>query len=91
MTSLALRRTPILAAALLAMGAQAATLTVTSGADSGAGSLRQVIADAQAGDTIVFDAGVTTVTLAANQLGVVSQHVVPVECESRDGRQVFGG
>lgn len=34
--------------------AVAATLTVTSTADSGAGSLRQAIADAAAGDTVVF-------------------------------------
>jgi len=40
-----------------------ATLTVLNGNDSGAGSLRQAIADAAAGDTINFQAGVTTVTL----------------------------
>jgi hypothetical protein len=48
--------------------ADAATITVTNGNDSGAGSLRQMIADAQAGDTILFQTGVTTVTLTTDQL-----------------------
>ena len=57
-------------AAMLAVSAtaDAATITVTNGNDSGAGSLRQMIADAQAGDTILFQAGVTTVTLTTDQL-----------------------
>ncbi|NJL06725.1 MAG: hypothetical protein HC911_17850 [Chloroflexaceae bacterium] len=38
----------------LAVNAQESTLTVTTLANSGAGSLRQAIADAQAGDTITF-------------------------------------
>lgn len=47
-----------------------ATLTVISTADSGAGSLRQAIADAQTGDTIVFDDslevdGVITILLSS--------------------------
>jgi hypothetical protein len=61
----------LLAAAALALGgvlvaplaAQAATLTVTSSADSGAGSLRDVIAASNPGDTIVFDPSVTSVAL----------------------------
>jgi hypothetical protein len=49
--------------------AHSATNTVTSLADNGAGSLRQVIADSTAGDFIVF--GVTgTITLASNELVV---------------------
>ena len=57
-------------AAMLAVSAtaDAATLTVTNGNDSGAGSIRQMIAAAQAGDTLVFAAGVTTVTLTTGQL-----------------------
>ena len=44
-------------ASVLAFGAQraaAATITVTNGSDSGAGSLRQAILDAASGDTINF-------------------------------------
>ena len=49
--------------------AHSATNTVTSLADSGAGSLRQLIADSAPGDSIVF--GVTgTVTLASGKLVV---------------------
>ncbi|MBI4752726.1 MAG: hypothetical protein HY774_29910, partial [Acidobacteria bacterium] len=44
-----------------------ATLTVTSGADSGAGTLRDQIVAATAGDTIVFS-GVSTVTLTTAEL-----------------------
>ncbi|MBB6564342.1 hypothetical protein HNP48_007069, partial [Acidovorax soli] len=45
-----------------------ATITVTTGADAGAGSLRQAIASATTGDTITFAGGVTTVTLSSGQL-----------------------
>ncbi|MHB1133115.1 MAG: choice-of-anchor Q domain-containing protein [Chloroflexota bacterium] len=47
--------------------AQAASLTVTSSANSGAGSLRQAVADAAPGDTIAFDASLAgqTITLAS--------------------------
>ncbi len=51
------------AVALVLLGpagpAAAATLTVTNTNDSGAGSLRQAIADAASGDTIDFAPGVT--------------------------------
>ena len=56
--------------AALPAPAGAATLTVTTGADSGAGSLRQVIAAAAAGDTITFAPGVTTVTLTSGELAI---------------------
>ncbi|MBP7454405.1 MAG: IPTL-CTERM sorting domain-containing protein [Ottowia sp.] len=63
------RRCVALAAALALSGAaQAATLTVTTGADNGAGSLRALLASAAEGDTIVFAPGVTTVTLAGTEL-----------------------
>lgn len=44
--------------------ARAATITVSNANDSGAGSLRQAIADAAAGDTITF-AGDYTITLTS--------------------------
>jgi len=44
-----------------------ATLTVTNGGDSGAGTLRNQIAAAASGDTIDFS-GVTTVTLTSGEL-----------------------
>src|SRR5580704_514777 len=42
-----------------------ATITVTTGADSGAGSLRAALAGALAGDTINFAANVTEIDLAS--------------------------
>ena len=58
-------------ALLLATPATGATmLTVTSGADSGGGTLRQAILDAAAGDTINFAAGLVTVTLTSGKLSI---------------------
>jgi hypothetical protein len=57
------RLVPLLAALALAGPLHAATLTVINGADSGAGSLRQALVDAAAGDVIVFASGVTQVLL----------------------------
>ena len=50
--------------------ASAATLTVTSGADSGAGTLRDVVASASAGDIIEFAPSVTTVELTTAQIEI---------------------
>lgn len=58
----------LIAGMMCVMPVQAATITVTNGNDSGAGSLRQAVANAQAGDSIVFQAGVDTVTLTTDQL-----------------------
>jgi hypothetical protein len=43
----------------------AKTITVTSSADSGVGTLRQAVLDASANDTIVFEDSVTTITLSS--------------------------
>ncbi|HEV2716511.1 MAG TPA: hypothetical protein VGU64_14715, partial [Terriglobales bacterium] len=45
-------------------------ITVTNGNDSGPGSLRQAIADAQDGDTINFDPSVNVVTLTTAELSI---------------------
>ena len=52
--------------------AHAASLTVTNTNDSGPGSLRQAIADAQAGDTITFASGLhgQTISLTSGQLAI---------------------
>jgi predicted outer membrane repeat protein/parallel beta-helix repeat protein len=50
----------LLVCLMLAGVAQAATLTVTTNADTGAGSLRAQVAAAAGGDTIVFQAGLTS-------------------------------
>ncbi len=47
----------------------AATLTVTNGSNTGAGSLRNAISSATSGDIIVFS-GVTTVTLTSGELNI---------------------
>jgi hypothetical protein len=54
---------------LAALSTQAATITVINGNDSGPGSLRQALADANDGDTINFDASL-------NFIGVVSGELV---------------
>ncbi len=50
-------------------GYDLAILTVTTNADSGAGSLRNAISSATSGDTITFNAGMT-VTLTSGQLAL---------------------
>jgi len=67
---LALGLAALLLGAMWAVPASAAgtTWTVTSGSDSGAGSLRDILSKAQNGDTVVFAAGVTTVTLTSDSL-----------------------
>ena len=48
----------------------ATTITVTNGNDSGPGSLRQALADANDGDTINFDPSVNIVTLTTAELAI---------------------
>lgn len=59
--------TPFAADAMAQYQSSLATLTVTTNADSGVGSLRAQIAAASSGDTITFDAGMT-VTLTSGEL-----------------------
>jgi len=61
----------LFAAALSVQTVHAATITVMNTNDSGAGSLRQALADASDGDTIDFAAAVSgTITLTSGQLVV---------------------
>ncbi len=48
----------------------ATTITVSNGNDSGPGSLRQALAQADDGDTINFDPSVSTVTLTTAELAI---------------------
>src|SRR3954464_8042901 len=48
----------------------ATTITVANGNDSGSGSLRQALADAQDGDTINFDPAVASVILTTAELAI---------------------
>ena len=50
----------------------ATTITVTNGNDSGPGSLRQALADANDGDTINFDPSVNVVTLTSTELAITN-------------------
>ncbi len=67
------RTLALLAALALAGPLHAATLTVTTGADSGPGSLRQALTAAAAGDVITFS-GVTEVKLGS-QLEISAQNL----------------
>ena len=58
--------------AIAAPGAQAATLTVTDEADSGAGTLRGLVASAAAGDEIVFGAAVDEVRVTGAAIPVTA-------------------
>jgi uncharacterized protein YkwD len=60
----------LLLCGLSAAAVNAGSLMVTNSGDSGAGSLRQTIADAAAEDVIGFGNDVTTVTLTSNPLEI---------------------
>ena len=54
----------------------ATTITVTNGNDSGPGSLRQALAQANDGDTINFDPSVNIVTLTSTELSITKSVTV---------------
>src|ERR1700751_5593224 len=66
------RCAPICLAFVCTLGASvfADTITVTNGNDSGPGSLRQALADANDGDIINFDPAVSTVILTTAELAI---------------------
>ena len=66
----------VMMALLLSAPAWAATVTNTN--DSGAGSLRKAIADAAAGDTINFTAGLGTMQISDEVLALRTMSINPV-------------
>ena len=61
----------LLTIVMAASVSMAATITVTSTADSGAGSLRQAVADASAGDTVDFNLTYpATITLTSGDINI---------------------
>ena len=82
---------------VLAQAVLADTLTVTTTGDSGAGSLRQAIADAAPGDTIVFNAGLAGQTIVlSSSLSIAkaltidgSGLITPVAISGNNATRVF--
>lgn len=74
----------------VAFTARASTLTVSNLNDSGAGSLRQALADASPDDTIVFDGGLAgTIALSSGELVVATN--VTIDGPGSDVIEVSGG
>jgi hypothetical protein len=67
------------------LNANAATLTVTSNADSGPGTLRQIIANGSAYDVIIFAPDVNYITLTSGDIKIeaYSQKILTIDGESR--------
>lgn len=87
-------RRALAACLVLAAAAHGADVTVTSQANSGAGSLRQALADVPAGGTIVFSAAVfteTSRTIALTTELVTGKHVTIDAGNLSDGLVVSGG
>ncbi|MBN4072476.1 right-handed parallel beta-helix repeat-containing protein, partial [Crocinitomix catalasitica] len=68
----------LLCCSQLATTSFSATFTVTNNGDSGAGSLRDLVAAASVGDTIVFDAAVDgmTITLTTGAITIINDIVI---------------
>jgi len=64
--------------------ASAATITVANTSDSGPGSLRQVISDANLNDTVVVPAG--TYTLSSGEITIFGEINRPRRRRPQDGR-----
>lgn len=75
---------------LFALNADAAQLTVSNNGDSGPGSLRQAVIDANGSpgpDEIVFDDGLGTITLTTGHIEVTEELVI----SGPSGRQAISG
>lgn len=82
---------PVLSAeAAAGYGYDLATLEVTNGNDSGAGSLRAAIstANGQSGDVIYFQTGVTSVSLSSGVLNVTSSMTIESDLAGNGGNAV---
>jgi hypothetical protein len=75
---------------LIALSTQAATITVTNTNDSGAGSLRQAIADASVGDTIAFGSSLNGQTIALTSGELLVNKSVTINGPGSDNLTVDG-
>jgi hypothetical protein len=71
-----------------AMAGQAATITVTTGVNAGAGSLRQALASASPGDTINFDSSVSVITVTSGL--TVNKDNITIDATNRQTATVVG-
>ena len=69
----------------------ATTITVTNGNDSGPGSLRQALAQANDGDTINFDPSVNIVTLTTAELVIAKSITISASPQTGHGATGFTG
>lgn len=69
-----------------------ATITVTSAADNGAGSLRAAIANANSGDTIAFDGSLAgqTITLTGGQIELAVKSNLTIDGSGAAGLTISG-
>ena len=75
----------LLTIVMAASVSMAATITVTSTADSGAGSLRQAVADASAGDTVDFNLTYpATITLTSGDININKDLTITGRANPRD-------
>src|SRR5689334_22332427 len=82
----------VLAAPLPALARPALTITVTTCADSGPGSLRDAIATALDGDTIDFDVACSTISLTSGALAIGADVVdLEINGPGRNALTIDGG
>ena len=83
---------------LLVQGARAATLMVTNSADSGAGTLRNLVASANPGDTIIFNNTLSgrTIALTSGQITLSNNVTIdgsalasPVQLNGNGSNRIF--